>query len=87
MAKTKEELKALKNECEALNNKLKELSEDELEIVAGGENSNSGIPIGCSKCGYIIKYCTDITCLGQVIDWLNKSQDCPNCHSRNWRSY
>ena len=36
MAKTKEELNQLKQEYEALTNKLKELSEDELIIVTGG---------------------------------------------------
>lgn len=35
MAKTKEELQTLKEECEALNNKLKELTEDELKEVCG----------------------------------------------------
>lgn len=35
--KTKEELNALKNEVEALNTKLAELSEDELKQVVGGE--------------------------------------------------
>ena len=34
--KTKEELNALKNEVEALNKKLAELSEDELKMVNGG---------------------------------------------------
>ena len=34
--KTKEELTALKNEVEALNKKLAELSEDELAQVIGG---------------------------------------------------
>ena len=36
MAKTKEELNTLKQECEALNNKLNELTSEELEEVAGG---------------------------------------------------
>ena len=35
--KTKEELNALKNEVEALNKKLAELTEEELEQVTGGE--------------------------------------------------
>ena len=35
--KTKEELNALKNEIEALNAKLAELSEDELKQISGGE--------------------------------------------------
>ena len=34
--KTKEELNALKNEVEALNKKLAELSEDELKQISGG---------------------------------------------------
>ena len=34
--KTKEELSALKNEVEALNAKLAELSEEELMLVTGG---------------------------------------------------
>ena len=39
MAKTKEELNQLKTEYETLNNKLKELTEDELrEVTGGGKN-------------------------------------------------
>ena len=38
MAKTQDELKELKEEYEKLNEKLKELSEDELETVCGGVN-------------------------------------------------
>ena len=36
MAKTKEELNALKQELEALTTKLNELTEDELNQIAGG---------------------------------------------------
>ena len=36
--KTKEELNALKEEVETLNNKLKELTDDELKEVTGGTN-------------------------------------------------
>ena len=36
MAKTQEELNQLKTEYETLNNKLKELNEDELKRVIGG---------------------------------------------------
>ena len=36
MAKTKEELKALKEEVETVNEKLQELTEEELEQVTGG---------------------------------------------------
>ena len=35
--KTQAELKKLKEEFEALNNKLRELSEEELNVVTGGE--------------------------------------------------
>ena len=36
MTKTKEELAQIKNEYETLTNKLKELNEDELNLVTGG---------------------------------------------------
>ena len=36
MAKTKEELDQLKQECESLVSKLKELTDDELKQVTGG---------------------------------------------------
>ena len=38
MAKTQEELNQLKTEYETLNNKLKELTDDELIQVTGGEH-------------------------------------------------
>ena len=38
MAKTKEELDQLKQECETLTNKLKELTEEELQQVVGGDS-------------------------------------------------
>ena len=37
MAKTKEELQQLKQEFETLNSKLKELTEDELQQLVGGD--------------------------------------------------
>ena len=40
MAKTQEELTQLKTEYETLNNKLKELSDDELKQVTGGYTVN-----------------------------------------------
>ena len=42
--KTKEELAALKAEVETLNNKLSELSEEELEDVTGGVGFHTLIP-------------------------------------------
>ena len=49
--KTKEELNAIKEEIEALNKKLAELSEDELAQVAGGvtldvEGEKQGYNVG-----------------------------------------
>ena len=41
--KTKEELNALKEEVEALNKKLAELTEEELEKVAGGDSGGMNI--------------------------------------------
>lgn len=36
MAKTKEELEQLKKEYEELNNKLRDLSEEEINLITGG---------------------------------------------------
>ena len=44
MAKTQEELNTLKVEYETLNNKLKELSEDELGYVVGGDSGKTVDP-------------------------------------------
>ena len=46
MAKTKEELNALKLEYESLLNKLNDLSDDELIQVAGGMRTGGDIYIG-----------------------------------------
>ena len=40
MTKTQEELSALKQKYESLTNKLKELTDDELQIVVGGASQN-----------------------------------------------
>ena len=45
MAKTQEELNILKKDLENLNNKLSELSDEELKAVAGGAKSNLNIQI------------------------------------------
>ena len=39
MAKTQEELNALKEDVDTLNNKLNELTEEELEQVSGGQGN------------------------------------------------
>ena len=41
MSKSKEELNAIKEDVETLNNKLTELTDDELKQVTGGEDSDS----------------------------------------------
>ena len=43
--KTKEELNALKEEVEALSRKLRELTEEELAQVSGGENVPTAGPV------------------------------------------
>lgn len=49
--KTKEELKALKAEVEALNTKLAELNEDELKAVTGGDHLINEYSCHCNACG------------------------------------
>ena len=50
--KTNEELKTLRNEVEALNKKLADLTEDELAQVAGGAVYEIGTsPHVCPDCG------------------------------------
>ena len=46
MSKTKEELNALKKELEDLNEKCRELTEEELEQVTGGSNSKLDFQLG-----------------------------------------
>ena len=41
MAKSKEELNALKEEVETVNKKLAELTDEELELVSGGAVDNT----------------------------------------------
>ena len=61
MAKTKEELTKLKEECESLATKLNELNEDELKEVAGGLSIDSnkinliGTMIGVIGSGVLLK--------------------------------
>ena len=46
MAKSKEELNALKKEVEAVNEKLAELTEEELAQVSGGAAARVPVPTG-----------------------------------------
>ena len=51
MAKTKEELNTLKTEYETVTNKLKELTEEELNIVTGGKYARLATAFLCDiKC-------------------------------------
>ena len=56
--KTQEELKQIKEEVEVLNEKLAELTDEEMEQVAGGkrryERTHTEIEISCSQCGYLL---------------------------------
>ena len=71
--KTKEELNALKEEVEALNNKLCELTTEELEQVSGGGNSYFTY-MRCSVCGF-----------GDI--WAGRFEDltceCPHCKRKD----
>ncbi len=81
--KTKEELNAIKNEVEALNKKVAELSEDELKMVSGGlmGASDHGITYRkyCSNCGYILR---EVTLSGTktLVEDGDLLSECPQCH-------
>ena len=74
MSKTKEELNQLKNEYESLTSKLKELTEEDLKNVLGGNAVNND-QLLCPRCKEPIG-----TTLEQVIK--SKSIICPNCGLR-----
>ena len=51
MAKTSEELDALKERIKTLKSELKELNEDELRAIAGGDGETDCEQIYCPECG------------------------------------
>ena len=51
MAKTKEELDALKERIKTLKSEVKELSEEELKAIAGGDDETDCGKPSCPKCG------------------------------------
>ena len=51
MAKTKEELDALKIKLKALKGELKDLSDEELKAIAGGDDETDCKKVTCPKCG------------------------------------
>ena len=72
--KTKEELNALKEEVEALNKKLAELTEEELAQVSGGKRRS-----GTGNCGF-----TSVSgqrCAGHFVYGIPESTcySCPLC--------
>ena len=72
MAKTKEELNELKQEYEALNDKLKELNPEELKEVtgAGGWIFGPTTWMKCSSCGHTTMWNGNYT----------GKYECPVCH-------
>ena len=72
--KTKEELNALKNEVEALNKKLAELTEEELAQVSGG-----GLERVYGNCGHMLILTPSKTkCyLNFTFSDENPCRDCP----------
>ena len=76
--KTAEELSAIKAEFEALNNKLAELNEDELEQVSGGSRNEvfaEGDWVNTNFNGYIsIDGCTHIAYLVSAVSGINSFQ-------------
>ena len=78
MAKTQEELNQLKTEYETLNNKLKELTEEELNMVTGGI---LGIPSVSADNTNCIQHSS--TRYGYAAIDNSKPQSCGNCQSYN----
>ena len=81
MTKTKEELEQLKSECETLNNKLRELSEEELNVVIGGESDKlkslttgaAGIQTTIEPSEPEKQYCQIIACQYTKESCINKN--------------
>ena len=72
MAKTPEELNVIKEEVEALNKKLAELTEEELVLVVGGKGNDGDI---------------DWSVVDQSVPVTN-SDPCPRCHQMTiWKTH
>ena len=76
--KTKEELNALKEEVEALNKKLHELTEEEQKQVSGGVSNGKKKKIYCVECGYV-KF---IFLACAAFPFVNEVR-CPQCGAMN----
>ena len=73
MAKTQEELNALKEEIEALNKKLTELTNEEVKQVSGGGISPTWIPVD-ESCP---EFNSGTTCPWSIMK--GKYDNCWNC--------
>ena len=68
MAKTKEELDALKIKLKALKGELKDLSDEELKAIAGGDGETDCKSVSCPKCGSTNVFCYVSTGIYQCLD-------------------
>lgn len=78
--KTKEELNALKKEVEAMNKKLHDLNDKELEQVTGGlDRKKNTYQEYCPNCGYI--FCNKTIIEGELEEeFINTGFiSCPQC--------
>ena len=75
--KTKEELNVLKEEVEALNKKLQELTEEELKQVSGGSSMKMK-KLYCVECGYVKCTFPEGTTL-----LFGSDEMCPQCGAMN----
>lgn len=77
--KIKEELNAIKKEVEAMNKKLHDLNDKELEQVTGGlDRKKITYQEYCPKCGYI--FCNKMIIEGEVdIEENDPCILCPQC--------
>ena len=84
--KTKEELNAIKEEIEALNRKLAELTDEELEQITGGKGGASGPDPTIKYVNGCGTFCTNLDC-----NWSDDSTSytartgsnrCPVCGSK-----
>ena len=80
MAKTQEELNAIKEEVEAMNKKLAELTEEELKQVSGGLGPSLGKKKKkyCVECGYVACTFPEGMILSRGFDEM-----CPQCGAMN----
>ena len=80
--KTAEELKALKEDVEALKAKLAQLTEDELKQVTGGFAPNSHgayIMTSCIKCGNCLSSCKECCIKFDGTDYFVDTGNCTMC--------